>query len=75
MSKITQRVDGIPVYEGNAVYFDDWLRKTRRTTEQEIRNDMLIYDTSKEEVDEAIDELREEFFDWCEENDLSGFDV
>ena len=60
----------IPLY-GDWVYFDDWLREKGYLSQTGLRDKMLSSGYEKE-YEELIEKLEEEFFDWCEEEDLVG---
>lgn len=75
MGKITKHIENVPVYDGEIVYFDDWMVNEFGKNEEAARDDMLYNDLSPEEIDEKIYMLKDQFYDWCEERNLSGFEV
>ena len=70
-------IDDVIVYEGDfegdyIAYFDDWLEANGHYKREAIRDRMLSAGEDEEAFDEIIEELEEEFFSWCEDNDVDG---
>lgn len=59
-------IDDVPVF-GDFAYFDDWLKANGYKTQSEIREDYLMND-KEDELEEALDELSDQFNDWCDNN-------
>ena len=67
-------VDGIKVYDGTA-YFGDWLEGMQYgvSSVNELKEDLLHnQEVEPEHLQAAIEEIEQDFFDWCEEHNIGG---
>ena len=64
--------DGIRVYGGDLIYFNDWLKMHCGSDSESIRASLLCDSKDSEEVEEHMDELEEEFQEYCERNNYIG---
>lgn len=63
----------IKTESGDTLYFSDWLKGEHGVDEVDMRV-QLIYDFDGDEdmVDERMEELESQFYDYCEVNDLEA---
>ena len=64
--------DGMAVYDEDIVYFDNWLEVFHGSDSESIRAGLLGDFINEDEVDEHMNELEEQFYNYCEENDYVG---
>lgn len=69
---ITDYKDGVPVYDEDIVYFDDWRKMEGHITKDELICKMVSDGATEEEIDEVWQGVIDEFYEWCEENELQG---
>lgn len=72
--------DNIPLYgeDEDIIYFDDWLKNLSvyEKSYEEITNYFICELGYHEEVlDDAIDNLKEQFYDYCDEYGYYGEEV
>lgn len=67
--------DGVSVYDYTLVYFDDWLINVSAwgvDSENVLNTFICQMALSEEEIDEKLNELKEEFYSYCEEHNYDG---
>lgn len=69
------KVDGVRVYDGGYVYFDDWLKEEGYYKQETMRDIYLSNGMDEEEFDNMMDNLLEQFEQWAEENDLEPQEI
>lgn len=78
MEKIVY-VDGVKGYadgeceeDGVTVYYDDWADENGFKRMEDLRTELLESGCSEEELDSVVEEVEEEFEQWCEDNNVNG---
>lgn len=80
MKTVPVNHDGIRLYfededDTPVIYFEDWLKEVSEwgAPLDSIRCHMLLsYEWNEIQIDEAITNLEEEFYDYCDENNYLG---
>jgi hypothetical protein len=71
MSKITNFVEEVPVYDGIA-YFNDWLKTDQGVTREEIRESLIAEGKSEGDIESHFEDLEAMFGEWCDRNNLQA---
>lgn len=50
--------------------FEEWLKEEGKTTFDEFKMNEIIEGKTEEEIEEGWDEVKQEYTDFCDENDL-----
>lgn len=61
MSAITRFVDNVPVYDEDYVYLNDWMK-------------VEGYEFDEETDEDQKETIKEEFYEWAEDNGLTAQD-
>lgn len=72
-----QYIDNVKVYEDKEereiyVRMDDWVVANGYETREELKMRLLVDGCSEDEISDAINQLEDEFSDWCDEHDVIG---
>lgn len=68
-------VDEVPVHNVDYVYLSDWCERNGYKDRAEFYHDAVCDGKSEEELEAEWQVVVDEFYDWCEDNDLIGQEV
>jgi hypothetical protein len=70
-----EECQGVRVYDGNIVYFEDYMKEKECQTWDNLRNTLLFNEYTDEVIEEEKEKYLNDFYEWCEENNLRGEEV